>query len=583
MNRDEFTSSLVQLSHEGAYPHSEDELPKPCPVETFGNFFGDDFLMLLFHSNAPHTPELSEVKNLLSAVSNLQEARRVRAHCAVKLGRFVRRRFGDAHNCERGRSRPYDWFNFARQLSSIVGALECANEILAERYQKVQFDLELSPLPKLVEDTRLQSGMAWGVGHEVQSAWFYGINVALQHTPRQFRDWEPESFNCALACVVNYLTLLPRNRSFTSDSAVAQRIEALAWIRPLWQRLILAASRRAVEREAYRNALFAQQQAVILFLDSLQNEPAAPKPKSVSPNAALRDGQHMVVIGGAIPPSPERGENDYLKRYEELRKPVLLSPLPGLAALHTVQRNLTEEFPWATEAIALVMNELFARKRHGATRLGMTPILLIGKPGTGKTRFAHRLSDLLGTPNTVINLAGMNDVKVLKGVARGWSSNRPSRMLEFILQTKRANPLFILDEMDKTGSDSGNCGTPQDALLDLLEPSNAKRYHDIYLMSECDLSHCMYIATSNSLDRLSEPLVSRLRSVFFPSPRPEHFEVIIAGILADIERSWNIPTGALSIAPGQRACLAGLAPREMRYALLAMLGRDSDEQQYTHH
>lgn len=583
MNHDEFTRSLAEMSHDDVLPCRESDLSDARPTDPFGNFFGDDFLMLLFHSNAPHTSELSEVKGLLSAVCNLHEAKHVRAHCAVKLGRFVRRRRGDTHGGEAGSSRPYDWFHFARQMSSIIGALECANEVLAERCQRVEFDLDVSPLPKLVENPCSQPGMAWGPGNEAQTAWFLGIKVALRHIPREFRGWESESFNCALACVLNYLTLLPRKNSFDRDPAFVRRIEALTWIKPLWKRLILAASACAVEPEAYRTALFEQQQAVILFLDSLQREPPTSEPWPASSHANFLQGERVVVVAGAISPSTERCENDYLRRYEDLREPVLLTALPDLATLHTVRRKLATEFPWATEAIALVMNELFARKRHGAVRLGMTPVLVIGQPGTGKTRFAQRLSDLLGTPNTVINLAGMSDVKVLKGVTRGWSSNRPSRMLEFILQSKRANPLFILDEIDKTRADSINCGNPQDALLDLLEPGNAKRYQDIYLMAECDLSHCLYIATGNSLDRLSEPLLSRFRPVFFPKPGPQHSDAIIAGILADIERSWNISTGALSITFAQRACVAGLAPREMHYALLDMLGRDSDEQRYTHH
>ena len=78
-------------------------------------------------------------------------------------------------------------------------------------------------------------------------------------------------------------------------------------------------------------------------------------------------------------------------------------------------------------AIAITMSEMFARKIHGSKRLGMQPVLLVGSPGTGKTRFAQRLSVLLGTPSTVINMSGMTDVKVLKGVTRGWATNRPSR------------------------------------------------------------------------------------------------------------------------------------------------------------
>src|SRR3546814_10108347 len=103
-------------------------------------------------------------------------------------------------------------------------------------------------------------------------------------------------------------------------------------------------------------------------------------------------------------------------------------------------------------------------------------------------------------------------------------------MLEFIQQAKVANPLFVLDEIDKAGGGYSNGGDPQDALLDLLEPGNARRYQDVYLMTECDLSHCAYIATSNSLGALSEPLLSRLRPVLFPAPGPEYSAVILKGV-----------------------------------------------------
>src|SRR3546814_467575 len=127
------------------------------------------------------------------------------------------------------------------------------------------------------------------------------------------------------------------------------------------------------------------------------------------------------------------------------------------------------------------MSAFIARRRHGSIRLGMPPLLLVGKPGTGKTRFAQRLSELLGTPNTVINMAGMRDVNLLKGVSRGWASNRPSRIIEFIQQTNVANPLFILDEVDKAEVGTHDNGNPYNVLLDLLEPGNARRYTDMYL------------------------------------------------------------------------------------------------------
>src|SRR5699024_6045998 len=218
-----------------------------------------------------------------------------------------------------------------------------------------------------------------------------------------------------------------------------------------------------------------------------------------------------------------------------------------------------------------------------AVRLGITPVLLAGTPGTGKTRFAQRLSELLDTPNTVINLAGMSDVKLLKGVTRGWSSNRPSRMVEFIMQTGIPNPMFILDEIDKAGAASLNGGDPQEALLDLLEPGNARRYQDIYLMAECDLSHCLYVATCNSLQAIPDALISRLSPVLLPAPGPEHADVIMNGILRDIEATWDLPPSTLTLPALEAKQLRGLSPREMRRAVMTLLGDDKAGSHYRQH
>jgi len=100
----------------------------------------------------------------------------------------------------------------------------------------------------------------------------------------------------------------------------------------------------------------------------------------------------------------------------------------------------------------------------------MAPVLPAGPPDTGETRFVQRLSELLDTPNTVINLAGMVGVKLLNVVTLGCATNRTSRIVEFIQQMQVPNPVFILDEIDKTRRATGNSGNPEDALLDLLEP-----------------------------------------------------------------------------------------------------------------
>lgn len=587
MNNDDFKEKLTELVGTRVDTPSGEEVSRieDMPDAPFNNFFGDDFLTLLFRSKTPCAYGLARVKEHLETVSDLNQPRHMRAHAAVALGRFVQKRPPDAGSYLVGSSTAQQWFHLSRQLNSVVGSLALANALLQERDQRIDFDLDTDPLPRLVHLRERPSRATPGVDSEVAEAWYLGARVAVRHVQRDFSGWDQESYHCALACIVNYLTILPATGMVARCAdVVAQRRHALGWIKPLWNRLIPGASRLALVPDAYQAALVEQQLAIFLRLDDLEENPELMRENANSTGRAAKPGPNqLVVVRGVIPSSSDRAESDYLKQFEALRKPLTFRTLPSLDDLYGLRNTLSAEFPWADEAISLVLSDLIARRRHGVVRLGMAPILLVGSPGTGKTRFAQRLSDLLNTPSTVINLAGMTDVKLLKGVTRGWASNRPSRLVEFILQTKAPNPLFILDEIDKAHASSGNGGDPQAALLDLLEPGNAQRYQDIYLMAECDLSHCLYIATSNSLADLPAALLSRLRPVLFPAPGPEDTPVILNGIMRDMERAWSLPEGALTLTPRQAALLHGLSPREMRRALLEILGRDTEDAVYTQH
>lgn len=559
----------------GVSAQDTDELDMPL-----NNFFGDDLLMILYRTEANNFAS-ARVRTSLQIVSDKNKPRHIRALSAVQIGRFVKQRADDSHDF--GTSDPKEWFALARQLNSIVGAFELANMMLEDRELQVELDLKTDPLPRLM-DTRVESKRTTsGIDRDIEKSWYLGARVAMRHRQREFDGWDDEMFRCAFACIINYLSLPPSSRFATDkNESIKVRRHALNWIKPLWNALIVAASKRHYASEKLRMALVEQQLVVLNWLDELERNPLASR-LNTGPAPVTPEANQAVIISGVIPTSSDRSDNDYLKAFEILRHPMDFRELASIDVLREVQTKLECEFPWAVEVIEVVMSELIARKSHGATRLGMSPILLVGTPGTGKTRFAQRLSKLLGTPSTVINLAGMSDVKVLKGVTRGWSSNRPSRMVEFITQNKVPNPLFILDEIDKSGSYNTNGGDPQEALLDLLEPGNAQRYQDIYLMTECNLSHCLYVATSNSLAALPEPLLSRLHPVYFPAPGPEHGDVIAQGIVRDLEVTWGLPQGAIFLSAWDLERLRGLMPREMRRAIIGILAVRSDERAFARH
>lgn len=618
----DYTAALERLRHPQkqkpalrAKNTSERQIVRPrAPLK---NFFNDDFLTLLYYHTSAETEHshLRLIKEALNQVADPSLPKHVCANAAVTLGRFVRDK-DKGNKSPAKQSHPARWFERARDLGSVVGAWECANTLLIGYKHQVIFDAQADPLPHIYERGPVtENGLTEVmVDPDVSHAWAFGVRTATRHVQRQFKGWTKEEFGCAFACIANYLTIIPGHSYRGRPSPSVTCRQALSWIDPLWKALIKIApgSVAAPEYvESYRAFLIEQRLAVLSFLtatEQLNSEDASSSDgllgvyrrgaqrRTAIPGAkekaeAVRNEwerlsaqarQKVRMLRSAIPVSTERGEQNILDQFDALHMEVPFTELPDLKSIEQIEAALTAEFPWASEPIQTVMDDLYTRRLNGSIRLGLAPVLLVGFPASGKTRFAQRLASLLNTPNTVVNLAGMSDSKLLKGCTRGWAGTRPSRIVEFIQQKFVANPLFILDEIDKV-SLGGMNGDPQAALLDLLEPGNAAHYQDIFLMAELDLSHCLYIATANTLNTLYAPLLSRLRPVFFPQPGPEHTPVLVQGMLRDFESAWGLPPEALSITCGQIEVLRGLSPREMRAALLRLLGRGSNAALHRRH
>jgi ATP-dependent Lon protease len=171
----------------------------------------------------------------------------------------------------------------------------------------------------------------------------------------------------------------------------------------------------------------------------------------------------------------------------------------------------------------------------------MTPTLLVGLPGCGKSRMARRIAEELKTPFHALSFAGMGDSRAILGTARGWSGGQPSPILNLMVSGASASQLVLLDELDKARSDTKNDIDPTSALLNLLEPESARCWYDTYLQTPCDLTKLMFLATANLLSPIPKPLLSRLRVVLVPEPRREDFRTIARGALVDIAREWDLP------------------------------------------
>ncbi len=132
----------------------------------------------------------------------------------------------------------------------------------------------------------------------------------------------------------------------------------------------------------------------------------------------------------------------------------------------------------------------------------------------------------------------------LLGSERTYHGSQPSFMVRTIAAVRVANPILVLDEVEKVGTSTHHGGV-HSALLGLLERETATACRDIHLDAELDLSRLNWIMTANGIDGLPEALLSRVEWVRIGAPEPEHLDAILPGIVSDLEDFHNMPRGTL--------------------------------------
>ncbi len=292
-------------------------------------------------------------------------------------------------------------------------------------------------------------------------------------------------------------------------------------------------------------------------------------PRSGLPIARMRSVYRVGDVKRRLDKLPAKEHEQLRATYERMlergceRFQVKPSGVPAMDHLY-------EELPNFVAVLDEVKRQL-ALCSDSRDALEITPMLLLGPPGVGKTHFAREIAQLLGTGMGFLSMSSLTAGWVLSGASSQWKGARPGKVFETLVDGEYANPVMVVDEIDKSGGE--HAYDPLGALYSLLEHDTAGAFTDEFAEVPIDASQVIWVATANDERAIPDPLLNRMNVFEVRAPDRDAARTIATrlyrGIRAD--HDWG---SRFAPAPADDVldAMSQLAPREMRRAWSCAFG-----------
>ena len=300
------------------------------------------------------------------------------------------------------------------------------------------------------------------------------------------------------------------------------------------------------------------------------NEPSPEARAPRIPIARMRSLYRLDAVTQRLAKLQQQQEHETLRNtYERMlekgadRFQVKPAGLPAMDYLYDELPNFHDALDDVKRQIALCQDSRDA--------LEIMPILLLGPPGVGKTHFAREIAELLGTGMGFISMSSLTAGWVLSGASSQWKGARPGKVFETLVDGEYANPVMVVDEIDKARGE--HAYDPLGALYGLMEHDTAEAFTDEFAEVPIDASQVIWVATANDERSIPEPILNRMNVYQVQAPDHAAARAIAQRLYAEIraDHDWG-----QRFDPAPRGDvldrLAELAPREMRRALMTGFG-----------